>query len=113
MSLPLNLHWVGVGSSAGSLGAAAFGGSLLGLGWVAYACVLEEPRLVQRFGVAYQLYCQRVPLLPAPRAVLCAAVLRAFIDELGRSYKRRAKRELGLSTCGGEFPCQFPRGRRP
>ena len=30
--------------------------------------------------------------------VLCAAVQRAFADELGRSYKRRAKRELGLSS---------------
>ena len=29
---------------------------------------------------------------------LCAAVLRAFADELARSYKRRTKREFGLSS---------------
>ena len=30
--------------------------------------------------------------------VLCAAVLRAFTSELSRSYRRRAKRVLGLSS---------------
>lgn len=61
--------FAGLGMVTGSIGRCTFATLLLVIGSSVYAIGFEEPRLLRRFGAAYQDYAQRVPAFPCPRAL--------------------------------------------
>lgn len=67
---------VGAGLALGSPGIALGSGTILTCAWLVYVLGFEEPKLDRRFGVAYERYRERVPLLPLPGGTLVGGVVR-------------------------------------
>jgi protein-S-isoprenylcysteine O-methyltransferase Ste14 len=59
-----NAVFAGLGLGFGSWGVGVGAGLLLLLAWIAYALLLEEPKLRARYGKKYYDYAQSTPLLP-------------------------------------------------
>ena len=64
-----NLAFSGVGLIQASWGRSLGAGLLLLMGWLLYALVFEEPRLLRRYGTRYAHYRESVGILPLPSPV--------------------------------------------
>ncbi len=90
--------FVGAGFASGSSGRAIGAGAILALGSLIYAVGFEEPRLVRRFGGAYDLYRQSTRILPIPFSPHVAAAARRAWLAMRPIVERLANRPLLVRT---------------